>query len=126
MKLAKASKASQKPLKAPPPPPPPLPLLAAAVTAKVRDTGVAAAMLALPSCEAVIVQLPTASSVKAAPLTLQTAVVLEAKLIARLALDVALRLKAADPSCRSAIAAKVIVCGVGATAKLRVTLAAEL
>ena len=123
MKLAKASKASQKPLKAPPPPPP---LLGAAVTAKVRDTGVAAAMLALPSCEAVIVQLPTASSVKAAPLTLQTAVVLEAKLIARLALEVALKLKAADPSCRSAIAAKVIVCGVGATAKLRVTLIAEL
>ena len=124
MKLAKASKASQKPLKAPPPPP--LLLLGGAVTAKVRDTGAAAAMLALPSCDAVIVQLPAASSVKVAPLTLQTAVVLEAKLIAKLALEVALKLDVPDPSCRSAIAAKVMVCGVGATAKLRVTLAAEL
>jgi hypothetical protein len=83
-------------------------------TEKVCTTGLAAAYLALPDCEATIVHEPGAISVAVAPETVQTAVVLEAKLTASPELADALRL-ALPPTVWVAMAANVIVWVCGTT-----------
>ena len=55
----------------------------AAVTVKLRETGVAAAQVPLPAWEAWIVQVPAVRNEAVVPLTVQTLVVCEAKLTAK-------------------------------------------
>lgn len=57
-----------------------------------------AAQLALPACEALIVQVPTAARVTVPPETLHTAAVVEAKVTARPEVAVALTGKGAVPN----------------------------
>lgn len=64
---------------------------AAATTVKVLETTAAASKLALPAWLALMLQLPTVTSVRAAPLTVQTAGVLEANVTVKP--DVALATK---------------------------------
>ena len=78
-------------------------------TAKLWVTGVAGLTVALPSCVAVIEQVPTAIRVTLLPLTVQTPGVLLVKLTGRPDEALALKAKGRSPSCLSAGLAKVIV-----------------
>lgn len=79
------------------------------LTSKLWFTGVAAAQLALPACIAWMVQVPVATSVTVAPDTVQTVVVVEAKLTARPDEAIALTLNGDAPSERLGRAPKVMV-----------------
>jgi hypothetical protein len=91
------------------------------VTLKLCVTGVAAAQLALPACEALIVQVPTATSVTVAPDTVQTVVVVEVKLTARPEDAVALTVNGAVPKGSVESVPKVMVWLPCVTVKLRLT-----
>lgn len=70
---------------------------AAGATLKVWLTGVAAAVVLLPACVAVTVQLPAVSSVRVVPLTVHTAGVVDASVTGRPVLALATRAGAATP-----------------------------
>ena len=88
-----------------------------AVTEKVWEMEMAAAKVALPACEAVIVQLPPAMNEAVVPATIQTLIVEEAKLTARPELAFAERLSGV-PTVWLEMAGKVIVCDCCATVTL--------
>jgi hypothetical protein len=90
-------------------------------TVKLLATDVAAAYVALPAWLAVTVQVPAETSVSVLPLTVHTALVLEAKPTARPEVAVAERLTVPAPSTWLPGEVKVIVCGVAATVMLLVT-----
>ena len=69
----------------------------ALVTWKLCVTGVAAAQFALPACEALMVQVPTFTSVTVEPETVQTVLVVEANLTVSPELAVALTVNGAVP-----------------------------
>ena len=77
--------------------------------------------MAFPAWLAVIEHEPPATIVTVLPETVQTDVVVEAKLTARPELAVASTVNGAAPELRSLSAPKVMVCGAGLTVKLRVT-----
>lgn len=83
------------------------------VTAKVLLTAVAAKKLALPDWLALTVQLPTLTKVSVVPLTVQTAGVVDANVIARPELAVALKAAGVTPNTWAAGAAKVMLCAAG-------------
>jgi hypothetical protein len=78
--------------------PPKLMLWLPGVTVKPWLTGVAPPQFVLPPCVAWIVHVPTATSVTVAPDTVQTAVVVEAKLTANPELALALTANGAAPN----------------------------
>src|SRR5271157_1344492 len=89
-------------------------LLAALLTVKVCETGVAAAYVLLPACVAWIVQAPAAMNVAVVPLTVQTPVVVEAKDTASPELEVAERVNGVPTVCVPGLA-KEIDCWVRGT-----------
>ena len=93
----------------------------AAATEKLRTTGVAAAYTALPGWLAVMLQVPTASRVRLLPLTLHTAGVVDARLTARPALELATRAGGALPRVWLPGAAKLKVCVAASTANDRLS-----
>ena len=96
----------------------------AAATLKLRVTGVAALKLALPAWLAVIEQVPTATRLTVAPLTVQTDGELDAKLTAKPDEAVATSAGTGVPRIWLAGAVKLMVCAYGAggaTAKATVT-----
>jgi len=88
---------------------------AAALTAKLRVTGVAAAKVELPVCVALIVHVPVARKVAVVPVTVQIVCVVEEKLIARPEVEVAVSVSGVPTVCVAGVA-KVIVCAVSAAA----------
>src|SRR5271157_2790819 len=88
-------------------------LLAALLTVKVCETGVAAAYVLLPACVAWIVQAPATMNVAVVPLTVQTLVVVEAKDTVRPELAVAESVSGFPTVCVPGLA-KVMVCAIGA------------
>ncbi len=88
-----------------------------AFTTKLCATAGAAAYVAFPGCEAVIVQVPSATNVALVPDTVHTLAVDEAKLTAKAELVVALKVNGVPTVC-AAIAANVIVCDPALTVKL--------
>lgn len=93
------------------------------VTVKLCVTGVAAAYVLLPACEAVIEQVPAAIKVAVVPLTVQTVCVVEAKLTAKPEVAVAVSVSVVPTVCE-AMESNVIFCAVSEaafTAKLCVT-----
>ena len=78
----------------------------------------------MPDCDAWIVQVPAVTNVTVDPLTVQVAVVIEAKLTTKPEDAAALTVNGALPSCLSIRGANVIVCAALATAKLWLTLGA--
>ena len=90
-------------------------------TVTVRVTVAAAATLALPAWLAARVQLPADTSVSVVPLTVQTAGVLDVKVTAKPALDVATSAGAGVPRVWLPGELKVMVCTAGATLKVCVT-----
>ena len=95
----------------------------AATTVKLCETGVAAAYVPLPACEACIVQVPAATNVALVPLTVQMPVVCEAKLTANPELAVAASVNGVPTVCAPGLA-NVIVwgwsCAPASTVKLRI------
>ncbi len=83
--------------------------LGAAFTVKLCVTGVAAEYVVLPACEAVMLQVPGATNVTALPDTVQTPVVVEAKLTVKPEVAVAESVSGVPTVC-AAIAPNVIVC----------------
>ena len=77
--------------------------------------------MALPGWLAVIEQEPPATIVTVLPETVQTEVVVEAKLTARPELAVALTVNGAAPYVTSLSAPNAMVCAAGFTVKLRAT-----
>ena len=77
--------------------------------------------MAFPAWLAVIEQEPPAAIVTVFPETVQTEVVVEAKLTGRPELAVALTVKGATPYVTLPTAPNVIVCAAGLTVKLRAT-----
>jgi hypothetical protein len=92
-------------------------------TVKLRETGVAAAQVALPACEAWIVQVPGVRNVAVVLLTVQTPVVCEANVTVSSEVAVADSVRGIPTVCVAG-ALNVIVCGSGSTVKLRETGAA--
>src|SRR5271157_1206333 len=88
-------------------------LLAALLTVKVCETGVAAAYVLLPACVAWIVQAPAAMNVAVVPLTVQMLVVVEAKATVGPELAVAESVSGFPTVCVPGLA-KVMVCAIGA------------
>lgn len=97
---------------------------AAADTAKLRDTGVAAAKPALPGWLASTVQVPAATSASVVPLTVHTAGVVELKTTTRPEVELAVRADGADPSVCAPGELKVMTCAAAATVKVCATGAA--
>jgi hypothetical protein len=95
----------------------------AAFTVKLRETAVAAAQVALPACEAWIVQVPGVRNVAVVPLTVQTPVVCEANVTVRSEVAVADSVRDIPTACVTGVLNE-IVCGSGSTVKLRETGAA--
>ena len=93
----------------------------AATTWKFCDTVVAARYALLPAWLALMLQLPTATSVSVLPLTVQTLGVVEAKLTARPELALATSAGGVVPSVWLPGEAKLMVCAAAPTLKLRVT-----
>ena len=81
---------------------------AAEAMVKLRDTGVAAAMPALPGWVAVREQVPAETILTVDPATVQTDVVVDAKLTGRPEVAVALSVKGAAPNVRFGGPLKVI------------------
>ena len=95
-----------------------------AETVNEFDTGVAAAKPRLPAWLAVTVQVPTATSVSVVPLTVQTPVVVDAKLTTKPELALAARGAGAVPRVWLPGGVNVMVCainGAAATVNERVT-----
>src|SRR5580692_8826425 len=81
-----------------------------AFTVKLRETGTAAAQVPLPACEAWIVHVPGVRNVAVLPLTVQTPVVSESKVIVKPELAVAASVRGVPTVCASG-PLNVIVCG---------------
>jgi hypothetical protein len=90
----------------------------AAFTAKLCGTIVAAAYVALPACVASMVQVPGETKVAVVPETVQTLVVVEAKLTANPEEAVATRVSVV-PTVWAPGLAKVMVCAIGAAFTVR-------
>jgi hypothetical protein len=93
-------------------------------TVKERETGAAAAKLALPAWLAAIVQVPAPASVSAVPLTVHTLNVVDANDTGRPDDAVATNAPAATPKVWLAGCAKVMVCVAGETLNVFDTFAA--
>jgi hypothetical protein len=79
------------------------------MTGKLCETGIAAAYVALPGCEAVIEQVPAMRNIAVVPLTVQTLVVVEVKLTGNPEVAVATSVSGVPTVCEPGLA-KVIVC----------------
>lgn len=86
------------------------------LTAKVRDTVVAAAYVAFPDWLASIVQSPADTSVRVVPDTVQTAAVVDAKLTARPEVALADSAAGVTPNVCAPGDVKLMLCAVGAGA----------
>ena len=94
------------------------------LTAKLRETAVAAAKLALPGWLASTVQVPAATSVNVVPLTVHTVGVVEPKTTTRPEVELAVRAVGADPSVCAPGELNEMSCPAAATLKVCTTGAA--